>query len=123
MKKSLVTAALLLMPVLSVLSLGGQEPPLAKATRLFAGRDNPDNLKQSLAIAEEQRAKEPGNYEAVYRVAMYKYHLADREPDKTKRQKIYEAAIEAAKKAVELDGNRVEGHFWLAANEGEYADL
>ncbi len=74
-------------------------------------------------MVEAQRAKEPANFEVVYRVAQYKYYLADREPDKAKRLKLYEAAIEAAKRAVAIDPNRVEGHFWLAANEGEYADL
>ena len=31
--------------------------------------------------------------------------------------------VEAAKKSVAIDDKRVEGHFWYAANEGEYADL
>ena len=111
---------------LTLMALGAaaaQEAPLAKADSLFVARDNLESLRQAISIATTQRAKEPANFEAVYRVAEYTYYLADREPDKTKRLKLYEAAIEAAKKAVALDPNRVEGHFWLAANDGEYADL
>ena|SRR5438270_5242114 len=120
MKNLAVVFALVLTPLLAV---AAQESPLTKADTLFAARDNLESLKQAIAIAETQRAKEPANFEAVYRVAEYKYYLGDREPDKAKRLKLYEAAIEAAKKAVALDANRVEGHFWLAANDGEYADL
>jgi tetratricopeptide (TPR) repeat protein len=120
MKKLVLVFALVLMPLGAV---AAQETPFAKADTLFAARDNLDSLKQAISMAEAWRAKEPANFEAVYRVAQYKYYLADREPDKAKRLKLYEAAIEAAKKAVAIDANRVEGHFWLAANDGEYADL
>lgn len=120
MKKLALVLALLLTP----LSTGAaQETPLVKADTLFVARDNLDSLKQAISMAEALRAKEPANFEAVYRVAQYKYYLADRETDKAKRLKLYEAAIEAAKRAIAIDGNRVEGHFWLAANDGEYADL
>jgi tetratricopeptide (TPR) repeat protein len=120
MKKLALVLALLLTPLFAG---AAQEAPLAKADGLFAGRDNLDSLKQAIGMAEALRAKEPANFEAVYRVAQYKYYLADRETDKAKRLKLYEAAIEAAKRAVAIDANRVEGHFWLAANDGEYADL
>src|SRR5581483_9008229 len=120
MKRLLVILALILT---SLGAAGAQETPFAKADGLFTSRDNLDSLKQAVALVEAQRTKEPANFEVVYRVAQYKYYLADREPDKAKRLKLYEAAIEAAKKAVAIDPNRVEGHFWLAANQGEYADL
>ena len=120
MKQLLVILALILSSSGAAI---GQESPFAKADGLFTSRDNLDSLRQAIAMVEAQRVKEPANFEVVYRVAQYKYYLADREPDKTKRLKLYEAAIEAAKRAVALDPNRVEGHFWLAANQGEYADL
>jgi tetratricopeptide (TPR) repeat protein len=120
MKRLTSVLALVLTPLLVA---AAQESPFAKADALFEARDNLESLKQAIAMAEAQRAKEPENFEAVYRVAEYKYYLADREPDKAKRLKVYEAAIEVAKKAVTLAPSRVEGHFWLAANEGEYADL
>jgi tetratricopeptide (TPR) repeat protein len=120
MKKLALVLALLLMPLAT---LAAQETPLAKADTLFVARDNLDSLKQAISMAEALRAKEPANFEVVYRVAEYKYYLADRETDKAKRLKLYEAAIEAAKRAIAIDANRVEGHFWLAANDGEYADL
>lgn len=120
MKKPALILALVLTPLLA---MAAQESMVASADKLFEGRDSLDRLKQAIQIAEGARAKEPASFEAVYRVAQYKYYLADREPDKAKRLKLYEAAIEAAKRAVALDSNRVEGHFWLAANDGEYADL
>lgn len=108
---------------LPFLSSFAQETPAARADKLFAERDKLENLKQALSIVEQVTAKEQSNYEALWRVAKFKYYLADREEDKSKKGKIIEAAIQAAKKAAQSDGNRVEGHFWLGATEGEYADL
>jgi tetratricopeptide (TPR) repeat protein len=100
-----------------------QETPISRADRLFAARDNIESLKQALAIVEAISAKEQSNYDALWRAAKFKYYMADREQDKTKKGKTLDFAIQAAKKAVMIDGNRVEGHFWFAANAGEYADM
>lgn len=119
--RKLISISLLVLSF--ALSAKAQETPLAKADKLFAARDQADSLKQALAMIEELRAKDQTNFEACWRLAKFKYYLADQETDSAKKTRLYEAAIEAAKKAVALDGNRVEGHFWLGACDGEYADL
>jgi tetratricopeptide (TPR) repeat protein len=120
MKKTILALLCLMFTSVSALS---QETPLARADRLFAERDNIESLKQAISIVEEMRAKDQSNYEALWRLAKFKFYLADREEDKSKKIKILQAAIESAKKAVLADNARVEGHFWLGANDGEYADM
>jgi tetratricopeptide (TPR) repeat protein len=120
MKKSILVFLCLMFGPFSALS---QEPPAARADKLFAERDQVESLKQAISIVEEMRAKDQSNYEALWRLAKFKFYLADREDDKSKKGKILQAAVESAKKAVAADANRVEGHFWLAANDGAYADM
>lgn len=120
MKKTILVFLCLMFSPFSVLS---QELPVTRADKLFAERDNLESLKQAVSIVEELRAKDQSNYEALWRLAKFKFYLADREEDKSKKSKILQSAVESAKKAVLADGNRVEGHFWLAANDGEYADM
>jgi tetratricopeptide (TPR) repeat protein len=100
-----------------------QSNPIERAEVLFAARDNGDNLKQAIVLMEQLATREPSNYEAWWRLARLRYYLADREKDSSKKSKILQIGIDAARKAVSLDDKRVEGHFWFAANEGEYADL
>ncbi|HEX8184159.1 MAG TPA: tetratricopeptide repeat protein [Blastocatellia bacterium] len=100
-----------------------QDGPASKADKLFASRDNLDSLKQAVALMEEAAARDRTDYEASWRLAKYKYYLADAEKDESKKARLIQSAINAAKKAVALDGSRVEGHFWLAATNGELADL
>ena len=120
MKKTILALLCLMFISFSALS---QETPITRADKLFAERDNIESLKQAISIVEEMRAKDQTNYEALWRLAKFKFYLADREEDKSKKTKILQAAIESAKKAVLADGARVEGHFWLGANDGEYADM
>ena len=120
MKKTILVLLCLMFISFSALS---QETPITRADKLFAERDNIESLKQAISIVEEMRAKDQSNYEALWRLAKFKFYLADREEDKSKKTKILQAAIESAKKAVLADGTRVEGHFWLGANDGEYADM
>jgi tetratricopeptide (TPR) repeat protein len=120
MKKTILVLLCMMLSSFSALS---QEAPVARADKLFAERDSIESLKQAISIVEEMRAKDQSNYEALWRLAKFKFYLADREEDKSKKTKILQAAIESAKKAVLADGTRVEGHFWLGANDGEYADM
>lgn len=100
-----------------------QETSIAKADKLFAGRDNIENLKQAASLMEDLTKREPSNFDGFWRLARFKFYLADHEKDDSRKGKLLQAAMDAGKKAVELDPGRVEGHFWLAAATGEYADL
>lgn len=100
-----------------------QDNQILRADKLFTGRDNIENLKQSISLLENLRERDPSNFEVLWRLAKYEYYLAEPEKDAVKKSKLLEAGMEVAKKAVALDGKRVEGHFWLGANYGEYADL
>lgn len=120
MTKLLFLSMLILLPVTA---RALQPGPIERADGLFAARDNGDNLKQATLLMEQLTTREPSNYEAWWRLARLRYYLADREKDSSKKSKMLQTGIDAARKAVALDYKRVEGHFWFAANEGEYADL
>src|SRR4030095_5675906 len=100
-----------------------QQDPSARADELYAARDTADNLKQLLTLTEQWTSRDPSDYEAWWRLARARYYGGDREKDQTKKAKIFQSGVEAAKKAIALDDKRVDGHFWYAASEGEYANL
>lgn len=118
----ILISTLILAPVFSE-PRSPRNDPIARADDLFAARDNADNLKQAVLQMEQLAAREPSNYEAWWRLARVRYYAGDREKDQTKKIKLFQSGVEAAKKAVASDDKRVEGHFWFAANEGEYANL
>lgn len=120
MTRLFILSVLILLPVTASALQGG---PIERVDALFAARDTGDNLKQATLLMEQLTTREPSNYEACWRLARLRYYLADREKDSPRKSKLLQAGIDAARKAVALDDKRVEGHFWFAANEGEYADM
>jgi tetratricopeptide (TPR) repeat protein len=117
----ILMSMLILAPVFSGPRL--QNDVVVRADQLYAARDNPESIKQAVLLLEQLTVREPANYEGWWRLARARYYAGDRENDKAKKPRLFQSGVEAAKKAIALDANRVEGHFWLGANEGEYADL
>jgi len=117
-----MTVIFMLAPAFIEHTFGAQDSN-ARADELYTARDTGDNLKQLVLMMEQSTVRDPKSYEAWWRLARARYYAADREKDQAKKTKLFLSGTDAAKKAIELENGRVEGHFWYAANEGEYADL
>jgi tetratricopeptide (TPR) repeat protein len=120
---SLTLTVILILVLAPGVRASAQTSLIARADELFAARDNGDNLRQAAALMEQLTVHEPSNYDAWWRLARLRYYLGDREKDSSKKTRLFQAGVDAARKGVAIDDKRVEGHFWFAANEGEYADL
>jgi len=123
LRTTTATAVVAVLTAATVWAARADNDQLAQSDKAFAGRDNTETLRQAAALAEAAATRDPANYEAHWRVARSRYYLADREQDKAKKGKLLDAGIAAAKRAIELNDKRVEGHFWLAANTGDLADI
>ena len=64
---------------------------------------------------------DPRNFEAAWKLARADYWLGGHVPDRERRA-FLEQGIEAGRKAVAVEPNRPEGHFWIAANMGALAE-
>ena len=69
----------------------------------------------------EALENDPTSFEAAWKLARVDYWLGAHAPQE-ERRRFLENGIEAARKAVALEPNRPEGHFWLAANMGTLAE-
>lgn len=120
MKKLLrITIAIPSVILALVYSTVAQETALQKADSLYKERDKIENLRQAVSLVE----KEITSYEAMWRLAKFRFYLSNLESQEEAKIKLLQAAIAAAEKAVKLNVNGAEGHFWLGVNKGKYADL
>jgi tetratricopeptide (TPR) repeat protein len=80
-------------------------------------------LTRSSSPEETHRGQgAPGeNFDAAWKLARVDYWLGGHAPE-SERRKFLENGIEAARKAIALQPNRPEGHFWLAADMGTLAE-
>ncbi|HEX8140126.1 MAG TPA: tetratricopeptide repeat protein [Pyrinomonadaceae bacterium] len=94
---------------------------VAQADKLYAQREDLARLREGLALLRRARTADPNNYDVAWRIAQFDYYLGAHTTEREERDKAFEEGIEAGKRAVALQDNRPEGHFWLGANHGGVA--
>ena len=89
--------------------------------RLYADREHLASATEAARIWEARLAKDPRDFESAWKLARACYWLGGHvAPNEQRKQ--FERGIDAANKAVALQPNRAEGHFWLAADMGAMAE-
>jgi hypothetical protein len=91
--------------------------PISEADRLFAHGEDAARDRQALAVLERALALDANNYQLLWRLARSCYFVGDDTP-KNEKARYFERGIEMARRAVMLEPNGVEGHFWLGVNYG-----
>ena len=66
-------------------------------------------------------AAAPSDFEAAWKLSRARYYIGTNGAVAGRRAAL-DAGMEAARKAIALQGSRPEGHFWLAANMGALAE-
>jgi tetratricopeptide (TPR) repeat protein len=96
---------------------------LRRADEQYAKRGDLEEVREGLKTIRRIRAVEYDNYEAAWRAARLDYTLGDATTDDKEREQAFTDGIEAGETATRVEPSRVEGHFWLGANYGGYAEF
>ena len=94
---------------------------LQQADQCYAEREDLSRVRAGLETLRRARAVDYNNFDVAWRSARLNYTLGDKTTDATEREKAFREGIEAGETAVKVEPERVEGHFWLGANQGGYA--
>lgn len=111
LKSLLLLAAFLFM--LSY-ALPANAAPIEVADWLYARRYDPENVEEAVRILESILKANPGDYEACWRMSRIRWYLGDKASG---RQRIaqFDESRRFAEAAVAADGNKLEGHYWMAS--------
>lgn len=91
------------------------------ADALYADRTNPASARRAATEWSDELARNPQAFDAAWKLARVDYWLGGHAAEAEQRR-FFENGIDVARKAVALQPNRPEGHFWLAANMGTMAE-
>lgn len=91
------------------------------ADALYADRANPGSARAAAAAWTDELARSPQAFDAAWKLSRADFWLGGHSAEADQRR-FYESGIDAARKAIALQPNRPEGHFWLAANMGMMAE-
>jgi tetratricopeptide (TPR) repeat protein len=104
------------------LTVSPSKDPISEADRLFSRGDHTAQDQQALALLERAVATDAKNYALLWRTARAAYYVGDFGAE-TEKLKFFDRGIAFAQRAILLQPNSAEGHFWLAANYGGKAQL
>ncbi len=94
---------------------------MQQADKSYSDREDLARVREGLETLRRARAVDYNNFDVAWRTARLNYTLGDKTTDATEREKAFREGIEAGETAVRVEPEKVEGHFWLGANQGGYA--
>jgi Tfp pilus assembly protein PilF len=95
---------------------------IASADQFYAQRQDLLQLRRGIVSLRQALTKDPGDYDAAWRLSKFNYYLATHTDDSNERDAAFKQGIDAGKTAVQLQNEKPDGHFWLGANYGAAAE-
>jgi TRAP transporter T-component len=94
---------------------------IGRADELYRQRSEPGAVRESVMVLSGARG---GNdrYEVQWRLARALFFLGQQAASRDSSRQLYAAGIGAGERAVALNGERVEGHFWVGVNLALFAE-
>lgn len=97
---------------------------IKQADERYAVREDVAKVREGQTLLREARAAAPDNYDAAWRMARISYVLGDEDSlGKNEREAAFREGQTAGEEAARIKPDKPEGHFWLGANLGGYAEL
>ncbi len=122
MKRTAVIVTFFLVLAASAALAQGPGALIRWSDELYAERADLAKAKEALAKLEEALAAGEDAYSAYWRMARLEYWIGDHTANGDAKKKIFLEGVEHAKRAVELDPDRADGHFWLGVCYGVYGE-
>jgi hypothetical protein len=100
---------------------------ISQADAAYAKREDLPEAKIALITYERAAAAlssstTAGLVECDWKASRAAYWLGDHEKDRSERMTYFSSGIALAQKAIAINPDSVEAHFWLGCNEGSYGD-
>ena len=104
-------------------SLGTSAPQNADdPDALYRDRTTLSSAQRAASLWANRVERNRQDYESAWKLARAHYWLGTNGLPERERRSALEAGIAAGRKAVAINGEKPEGHFWIAANMGALAE-
>src|SRR5262245_5616445 len=95
---------------------------VARADELYRQRVTPGVVRESVMVLSG--ARNPSDrYEVQWRLARALFFLGQQAGSRASSKQLYTSGIAAGERAVALNSDRVEGHFWVGVNLALFAEV
>lgn len=122
MKKTLILAFVV------VLSFGFLSFPqtteecIVQADQLYNEMKDMAAAKEAEALYLKSIGMTGNNYEALWRMSRILYYIGEHTEKKKEKKGIFDRGVYYAEKAIELEPEKPDGHYWLGVNHGKVGE-
>ena len=95
---------------------------VAQADEMLMSLADMETAKDILAKYETAAETLENKYDINWKMSRIIYYIGTHTADKKQQQEIFTRAIAMAEKAIALDPEKPDGHYWLAVNNGKYGE-
>ncbi len=95
---------------------------VAQSDEMFKSLSDMDTAKDILAKYETAMETAEDKYDLYWKMSRILYHIGNHTAEKKEQQEIFSQAIALAEKAIALEAEKPDGHFWLAVNNGKFGE-
>ncbi|MFQ6081815.1 MAG: tetratricopeptide repeat protein [Candidatus Aminicenantia bacterium] len=99
-----------------------QSELIKQGDELFAQREDITKAEEAIKKYREALHKGENNYECYWKIAKTMYYVGSHKSSKKEKKTIFSQGVYYAKKAVQVEPEKPEGHFWLGALWGKYGE-
>ncbi len=122
---SLILASFCFAILASPLGALDTAPLMHEGDLLWAERADPDKARASIDAYMKVLAVDPDDYEACWKIARSYFYLGDRLPEtdelKDRHKEMGEEGMSYAKRALEVNPEGIEGHYYYALSLAQYS--
>jgi hypothetical protein len=108
----------------ALLPVCAEEPSLmAQADAAYAKREDVPQAKIAMITYQRLAESDPQHaVDAYWKAARAAWWVGDHATDRSEKMNIFLSGADFAKRALAINPESVEGHYWLACDEGSYGD-
>jgi tetratricopeptide (TPR) repeat protein len=105
-------------------SLFGQTPEelIAQGDALFEKMEDMSTAKEAQSLYHKAIGQMDNKYEAFWRLSRILYYIGEHTEKKKEKKSIFSQGVYYAERAIELEPEKPDGHYWHGVNNGKYGE-
>ena len=106
----------------SILFSQSTEELIAKADELYKDMQDLETANEALELYRQALGITENKYEPYWKISRVQYYIGAHTAEKKDKKIIFSQGVYHAKKAVALEPEKPDGHYWLGVNNGKYGE-
>ena len=99
------------------------EELIAQGDELFQQMADMETAQNALSLYRQAVDKLENDYEAFWRISRMMYYVGTHTAEKKEQKSIFSQGVYFAERAVDLEPERPDGHYWLGVNNGKVGEV